>query len=243
MKRAMAFSTRNMKELLRDPISIVFCLVFPLFLLVLVVVLNNKLPSLEIFELKNFAPGLTVFGFSFLSLFSGMLISKDRTTSFLTRLFASPMTSTDYIVGYSVPLLPIALTQSVIFFLVSFIFGLEITANVLLMILVLIPISLLFIGFGLLFGSVFTDKQVGGIFSIFAWVVALFSGMWLDMNAVGGALKVIADVLPFAHAVDAAKAALMGDYASILPNLLWVILYTLVILVLAILIFKRKMKE
>lgn len=240
--RFSAFASRNRKELLRDPLSLVFCIGLPLFLLILVAVVNRRLPPVEIFKIENFAPGTAVFGFSFLTLFSGMLIGKDRTTSFLTRLFASPLTSADYILGYSLPLLPIALLQSVIFFIVAFFLGLPVTANIFMTLLALIPAAVLFTGFGLLFGSIFTDKQVGGIFSIFVWFEVFVSGMWLPLDMVGGTLKTIAYALPFVHAIDAAKAALAGETASILPHLLWVSGYAVIVFIVAIWAFKRKMK-
>jgi len=240
--RFTAFASRNYKELLRDPISLVFCLVFPLFLLILVAILNTVLPPLEIFNIENFAPGTAVFGFSFLALFSGMLIGKDRSTSFLVRLFVTPLSAADYILGYSLPLLPIALLQCIVFFIAAFFLGLPVTVSVLMTFLVLIPVAALFIGFGLLFGSVLSDKQVGGVFSIFAWILVLFSGMWLDLNMVGGTLKSIAYALPFVHAVDAAKLALAGEYASTFPHLLWVIGYAVIIFIIAIWAFKRHMK-
>jgi ABC-2 type transport system permease protein len=241
--RFSAFASRNSKELLRDPLSLAFCIAFPLFLLILVAMLNKVLPPVEIFKIENFAPGTAVFSFSFLSLFSGMLIGKDRSTSFLARLFASPLTPSDYIFGYSLPLLSIALIQSVVFFIVAFFFGLPVTVNVLMTLLILIPTAVLFIGFGLLFGSIFTDKQVGGVFSIFAWLIAFLSGMWIDLNMVGGKLKTIAYLLPFAHAVDSAKAALAGEYLSIFPHLLWVIGYMVIVFIIAVWVFRKKMKS
>jgi len=240
--RMNAFASRNHKELWRDPLSLVFCIGFPLFLLVLVAILNKRLPPVENFQLVNFAPGTAVFSFSFLTLFSGMLIAKDRTSSFLIRLFASPLTSSDYIWGYSLPLLPIALAQSLVFFITAFLFGLPVSANVLLTLVVLFPAAVLFIGLGLLFGSIFTDKQVGGIFSIFVWLATMLSGMWLPLDMVGGAFKTIAYLLPFARAVEAAKAALAGNYAEILPHLAWVTGYAIVVFVAAVWLFKRQMK-
>ena len=240
--RFAAFASRNSKELLRDPLSLIFCIGLPLFLLVLVVVVNRNLPPVEIFKIENFAPGTAVFGFSFLTLFSGMLIGQDRSTSFLTRLFASPLTGSDYILGYSLPLLPIALLQSVIFFVVAFFLGLPVTVHVLTTLLSLIPAAVLFIGFGLLFGSIFTDKQVGGFFSVFVWLEVFVSGMWLPLDMVGGTLKTIAYVLPFVHAVDAAKAALAGEYSLIFPHLLWVIGYAVIVFIIAVWAFRRKMK-
>jgi ABC-2 type transport system permease protein len=237
-----AFASRNGKELLRDPLSLVFCIVFPLFLLVLVAVLNKKMPPVEIFKIENFAPGTAVFSFSFLTLFSGMLIAKDRTTSFLTRLFASPLTASDYILGYSLPLLPMAIAQSAVFFVVAFFFELPITPNVLLTLIVLIPAAVLFIGFGLLFGSVLTDKQLGGFFSIFVWLEVFVSGMWLPLKLVGGVIERIAYALPFVHAIDAAKAALIGKYSEIFPHLLWVMGYAVVVFVVAVWAFRRQMK-
>lgn len=169
-----------------------------------------------------------------------MLIGQDRSTSFLTRLFASPLTGSDYILGYSLPLLPIALLQSVIFFVVAFFLGLPVTVHVLTTLLALIPTAVLFIGFGLLFGSIFTDKQVGGFFSVFVWLEVFVSGMWLPLDMVGGALKTIAYALPFVHAVDAAKAALAGEYSLILPHLLWVIGYAIIIFIIAVWAFRKK---
>jgi ABC-2 type transport system permease protein len=241
--RFPAFASRNRKELLRDPLSLIFCVVFPLFILILVYMLNQSLPATEQFQIENFVPATIVFSFAFLTLFSGMLIGKDRSTSFLTRLFASPLTAADYIIGYSIPLLPIALLQSVVFIIVAFFLGLQITVNALLTIIVLIPTALLFVGFGLLFGSIFTDKQIGGVFSIFVWVEAFLSGMWLDLSMIGGALETVAYALPFAHAVDVAKAMLSGEYALVLPNLLWVIGYTVIVFIVAIWFFRKQMNR
>lgn len=100
------------------------------------------------------------------------------------------------------------------------------------------------IGIGLLGGTVLNDKQVSGICgTLLTNLSAWLSGAWFDLELVGGAFKTIAYLLPFAHAVDAGKAALTGDYASILPRLLWVITYALVILVIAVAVFREKMKN
>lgn len=202
----------------------------------------QKSITVDIFRIENFAPGIAVFSFSFITLFSGMLIANDRSNSFLMRLFASPLSASDYIVGYSLPLLSIALLQSSVCFITAFFLGLPVNVNVLLAILVLIPVALLFISFGLLIGSIFTDKQVGGIASILIQLAALSSGMWFDLNMIGGTLKTIGYALPFAHAVDATRAALAGEVSSIVPHLLWTIGYTIIIFVFATLAFRKNMK-
>src|SRR5699024_11388462 len=97
--------------------------------------MQKKLIGTEgIFSLENFVPGVAVFGLTFISLFAGVLISNDRDSSFLTRLFTSPLTGFDYIIGYSYPLLPMSIVLSVICFLTAPFLGLSITMDFLLVI-------------------------------------------------------------------------------------------------------------
>lgn len=238
-----AFSSRNTKELLRDPLNLGFSLGFPIALLLLFSAIQANIP-VPLFEIQSVAPGLAVFGLSFISLFSAMLIAKDRTSSFLMRLYASPLTAVDFIVGYTLPLLPLALAQSAICFLVAFFLGLAVNINVLVALAVLLAPALLFIGIGLLCGSVFNDKQVGGVCgALLTNLSAWLSGTWFDVKLVGGWFEKIAYALPFAHAVDAARAAIAGDYGAILPHLWWVLGYAVVILAVAMLVFRHKMKS
>ena len=241
--RLLAFASRNRKELLRDPLNFAFGIGFPLVILLLLSAIQANIP-VSLFSIQKLAPGMAVFGLSFISLFSGTLIAKDRTTSFLMRLFASPLSASDFILGYALPLLPMAILQSSVCFIASFFLGLPMNVNVLLALVVLIPPAILYIGIGLLAGSVLTDKQVGGICgALLTNVSAWLSGTWFDLSLVGGAFKRIAYALPFAHAVDATRAALAGDYASIFPHLWWVIGYAAVIMVIAVVVFKRKMNS
>jgi ABC-2 type transport system permease protein len=211
-------------------------------ILLLLSAIQANIP-VSVFTIDKLSPGIAVFGLSFISLFSGMLIAKDRTTSFLMRLLASPLTASDYISGYMLPLLPIAVIQSLMCFVLALILGLQFTLNVLLTIVVLLPTAVLFIATGLLMGTLVNDKAVGGVSSIVVNVGAWLSGVWFDLNLVGGAFRDVGYALPFAHAVDAARAALSGDYSSILPHLWWVIGYAVVILAIAIVLFRRKMSS
>ncbi len=241
--RLFIFASRNRKELLRDPANLAFGIGFPLVVLLLLSAIQANIP-VSLYKVESITPGIAVFGLSFLSLFSGMLIAKDRTSSFLMRLFASPLSSSDFILGYTLPLVPMAMAQSVICFIAAFFLGLAVNSNVLLAIVVLIPAAVLFIAIGLLAGSVLNDKQVGGICgALLTNVSAWLSGTWFDLGLVGGWFKSAAYALPFAHAVDATRAALAGDYTSIFPHLWWVIGYAAVILIIAIVAFSNKMKS
>lgn len=241
MNRISAFSGRTFKELLRDPLNLAFGLGFPLVLLLLMTAIQANIP-VSIFALDTLTPGVAIFGLSFIALFSATLISKDRTTSFLMRLFASPLTAGDFIGGYTLPLVPMALAQTVVCYACAAALGMKMTLNVLLAVVTTLPAALLFIGIGLLCGSVLNDKQVGGICgALLTNVSAWLSGTWFSLDLVGGAFKTISYLLPFAHAVDAGRAAVAGNYAAIMPHLWWVIGYAVAVLALAVVVFRKKM--
>lgn len=240
--KTLAFASRNTKEILRDPLNLAFGIGFPLAVLLLLSLIQSNIP-VSLFEIGDLTPGIAVFGLSFISLFSGMLIAKDRGDSFLMRLFSSPLTGAHFILGYALPLIPMAMMQSAICFIAAFFLGLPISINVLMVFVALIPASLLFIAIGLLAGSLLTDKQVSGICgALLTNLAAWLSGTWFDLNLVGGGFKKVAYALPFVHAVDAGKAALAGNYDGLFPHLWWVIGYAAATFVLAVLAFSKKMK-
>ncbi|MBQ3063434.1 MAG: ABC transporter permease [Clostridia bacterium] len=240
--KMLTFARRNAKEILRDPLTLAFGLGFPLILILLMSAIQANIP-VPLFEIAHLTPGVTVFGLSFMTLFSASLIAKDRGSAFLQRLYATPLSSLDFILGYTLPILPIAVAQSFICYLVAMMLGLEMTVNILFAVLFIIPVSLLFIALGLLFGSILTDKQVGGICgALLTNLSAWLSGIWFDLALVGGAFKKIAYALPFVHAVELERALLVGDFAAIFPHLWWVIGYALACLALAVFLFLRQMK-
>lgn len=242
--RFMAFATRNRKEILRDPLTLMFGLGFPIVLTTLMSLMSSNIPEMpEIFSVANLAPGMAVFGLSFLSLFVGMLIAGDRDNAFAMRLFASPLRENDYILGYSLPMIPVGIAQCLICLLYGAIFGLRVDWYLLLTLVVLLPIVVLFIAFGFLIGAALNYRQVGGIATILINVAAWLSGTWFDLNMIGGAFKTIGYALPFAHAVDAVRASMAGNLGEILPHLWWVIGYAVVIFALASWLFRKKMKN
>lgn len=241
--KMLTFARRTAKEILRDPLNLGFGLGFPVVLLCLLSAIQANIP-VEMFEIGHLTPGITVFGLSFMSLFSAVLISKDRTCALLQRLYTTPLTSRDFILGYILPLLPMALGQSVVCYGVACLFGLKLTVNILWTLVLLLPVALLFISLGLLCGSVLNDKQVGGICgALLTNLSAWLSGIWFDLELVGGAFQKIAYALPFVHAVEMERAAFEGDMQSALTHLPWVLGYAAVITVIAVILFLRQMKR
>lgn len=240
--RMKAFASRNTKEILRDPLTLIFGMGLPLVLLALLNMIQRNIPA-PLFELTTLTPGMAVFSFSFIALFSGMLIAKDRGSSFLLRLFASPLTAGEYIAGYALPLLPLALAQGIVCIAAALIMGMEFSGGVLTLLVSLIPTALLYIGVGMIFGVSFSDKQVGGFFSIFVNLTAWMSGIWFDVELVGGVYAKICAALPFYHAVELARAGLAGDASGVFPHLWWVLIYAAAVVAAAVLLFKRRMRS
>ncbi|MBR5490912.1 MAG: ABC transporter permease [Oscillospiraceae bacterium] len=241
--KTLSFALRNTKEILRDPLTLFFGLGFPLVLILLLSAIQANIP-VSLFEIEHLTPGITVFGLSFMTLFSALIISKDRGSSLLQRLYTSPMTAADFILGYTLPIIPISVAQCAICYIAAIILGLQITVNILWALLSIIPVALLYVAMGLLFGSILNDKQVGGICgALLTNVSAWLSGIWFDLDLVGGAFKSISYALPFVHAVDMERAVLIGDFGGILPHLWWVLGYAIAALIAAIALFLRQMKR
>lgn len=241
--RLRSFCKRTTKEILRDPLNVAFGLGFPLAILGLLTAIQANVPA-DIFSLSHLTPGVSVFGLSFITLFCATLISKDRESAFLQRLYTTPMRAGDFIFGYILPMLPIALGQCVVCYVFAAILGLEIGIDLVFTLISIFPVSLFYIALGLICGSIFNVKQVGGICgalltNLSAWV----SGIWFDVELVGGTFKKIAEVLPFIHAVELERAVFAGNLQGVLPHLWWVIGYTVVAIISAVWIFTKKMQK
>ena len=241
--RMITFAQRNAKEILRDPLTLGFGLGFPVVLLLLLTAIQANIPE-TIFEIDQITPGISVFGLSFITLFSASILAKDRTSAFLQRLYTTPLKPIDFILGYTLPMIPIAIMQSVICYIVAIFLGLSVKINILLAILLILPISVFFVALGLLFGSILNDKQVGGICgALLTNLSGWFSGTWFDLELVGGAFGKIAYSLPFVHAVELERAVLLANYSDIFSHLWWVLGYAFGALALAVVSFLRQMKK
>lgn len=241
--RLLTFSERIAKEILRDPLNIMFGLGFPVVLILLLSAIQANIP-VRLFEIGHLTPGITVFGLSFMTLFAATLIAKDRESALLQRLYTTPLTALDFILGYVLPILPIGLIQSMICYAAAILFGLPVTVTILYALLFIIPVSFFFIALGLLCGSVLSVKQAGGICgALLTNLTAWLSGVWFDLELVGGAFKKIAYFLPFVHAVELERAVLRGNYTEVFPHIWWVLGYVVAAVIFAVLLFLRQMKR
>ena len=241
--RMMTFAKRCTKEILRDPINLGFGLGFPLVLLVLLSALQSNIP-VHLFEIDTLTPGITVFGLSFMTLFSATLIAKDRESALLQRLYTTPLTGLDFIIGYMLPILPIALGQTIVCYLFAIPLGLTVSIHIVYAVIGIIPMAIFNVALGLLCGSVLGVKQVGGICgALLTNLSAWLSGVWFDLELVGGIFEKIANVLPFVHAAELEKELFSGNFEAAASHILPVVIYSAVVTVAAIICFLGQMRR
>jgi ABC-2 type transport system permease protein len=239
----LTFAKRNAKEILRDPLNLGFGLGFPLVLLILLSALQRNIP-VSLFEIDTLTPGITVFGLSFMTLFSATLVAKDRESAFLQRLYTTPLKGFEFIIGYMLPLLPIALAQTVICYLFAIPLGLTVSANIIYAVIGIIPMAVFNIALGLLCGSIFGVKQVGGICgALLTNLSAWLSGVWFDLKLVGGFFEKFANALPFFRAAEAEKALFGGNSELAFSHILPIIIYCISITAVAVFFFLKQMKK
>lgn len=241
--RMRTFSARCAKEILRDPLNLLFGLGFPLVILLLLSAIQANIP-VSLFEIDTLTPGISVFGLSFMTLFAATLVAKDRESAFLQRLYTTPLTGVEFILGYMLPILPIALGQTIICYLAAVPLGLTPSVNILYAVIGMIPMAVFHIGLGVLCGSVLGVKQVGGLCgALLTNLSAWLSGVWFDLKLVGGGFQKLANALPFVHAVEMERALCAGDFPLALPHLGPILLYGAAVTAAAVFCFLTQMKK
>ena len=237
--RIINFAKRNFKELIRDPLSLVFEIILPIFLLFIFQQIN--IPN-EAYKLENFTPGIIIFGLSFITLFTATLVSKDRSSSLLIRLCVSPMRANEYILGYILSLIPIVLIQNILFFIAALLLGLSFSINIFYTILISIIVSILFITFGILIGSLVSEKASGGVGSLIVQLVVFTSGMYFSREIVGEVFSKICEILPFESSLTIIRGILNNDLSIISTrNIIVFLIYMVAVVIITVIAFKKKM--
>ena len=203
MNRILNFSKRNPKECLRDPIIYIFCLGFPLVMLVLFqIILKYSGGNTPNFELVSLLPGIIMFSYTFVMLIMALLVSKDRQTSFLKRLYSSPMKSYDFILGYFLVGFLIGIFQTIICIFSGYIIASMKNENfinfssILLLFISQMPILITFVFLGILFGALLNDKSAPGVCSVFISLAGMLGGCWMPVETMGG-FESFCRALPF----------------------------------------------
>ena len=246
--KTIAFAKRNLIEMLKDPLASIFFVALPvvlfLVLKLIMISLGTDISNTPQFEISNLTAGMIVFSFSFITIFVGNNFALDRDSSFLLRLKSSPMKSHNFILGYTLPALVIAFIQEIVMIIVGLIFGLKLSINLLAFIFIMLPFSLLFIGFGLLFGCTLNFKAIGPLASVVPTAASLLGGIFFPLDLISNShpFKILCKALPFYPSINVGSLVINGNY-NILINYIIVLAYTLVFYILSILVFNFKLKN
>ena len=252
MRRTMVFAKRNLIEVYRDPLSWIFCIAFPIVMLIIMSIVNSAIPKEAgntLFRIDNLAGGIAIFGQMFIMLFTAIAVAKDRNGAFLTRLYSSPMKSGDFVWGYILPMLLTAVIQVAISLIaaivISLITGYSLNLlGLLLAVAAVIPSALMFAAIGFLFGTFFNDKAAPGICSIIISLGAMLGGIWFDVEGVGGFMYKLGRCLPFLYATKLARSAidLEFGFTEFLLPLMVVVFAAAILTIIASIVFNGKMR-
>ncbi len=252
MYRTIRFSHRNLIEMSRDVLSYIFCIIFPVIMLIVMTMVNSGIPKeagMTIFNIDNLTGGVIVFGHTFIMLFCAIQLAADRSSSFLIRLYASPLKSRDFLLGYTFAMLIISLLQTAITLTCGLIISLIIHDPLkpagLLMAFIVSPFSAaFFIALGLIFGALFHEKAAPGVCSLVISLSSFFGSLWFDVKANSGIIYTISRCLPLLYCTMSIRAAIRLEltWEEFFLPLILVTASALIAFGLAIAIFRRKMK-
>ena len=258
MHKSLNFFKRNLKEMLRDPLIYLFCLGFPLIMLILFHILNKYTgDNTPMFELRSLLPSILMFSYTFVMLTLSLIVSKDRQTFFLKRLYSSPMKTYDFILGYCLVGLFIGFLQTAVCILTAFILSVISTlpfisfGGLSLLALSQLPILITNVFLGLLLGTVFNDKSAPGICSVFISLSGILGGCWMPLENMGN-FEVFCRCLPFypsvyiGRCITGAKTALGTVYTfNSVAHLGWIpiTLFMLGSILFALITFRLSRKD
>lgn len=239
--RSLALAKRNFIEVWRDPLSLGLTIGLPIAMLLVMQLLSGVD---EFFSVTSLMPGIVLFGFVMLMFSAALALSRDRESALFSRLLTAPLVPNDFVSGYSLPYLPVALIQAAVLFAIGLFLGLGTEGNVALVILILSIMAIMYIAWGMILGATFSTKAVPFAYMVIL-LLTIFGGAWMDLDAIGGVFRTAGDIFPFAHALDASRAIMIdgAGFGDVATHLYWMLGYTVVTVALAIFSFKRRMLE
>lgn len=242
MKKVIQLTIRNIKEMLRDSLSIVFCLIFPILMLVLMQSIFTNFEYIpDNFKIANYAPGICVFGYTFIAMFVGLQIASDKNTSFIKRMNIAPINKFTYYLSFMLSAFPLAILQTILFFLIALFFGFPFNYKFLLSVVYLMPSSILYISLGIMIGVICNnEKQTGPISSIFITVVGILGGVFMPIASLKGGILRVVNVLPFSHTVMIASNIQSDGASAIYPHIIYILAYTICFVLISFVVEKIK---
>jgi len=200
----------------------------------------------EITEIDFIAPGIIIFGLLILIPTSARIIVHDKEKGFLSRLLTTPLRPVEFISGYSLCLVVIAIAQIIIFILVGWLLGMDIVGSIGLAFLIFLLTAVCSIGIGMVVASLSkSENQAEPLCWIFAMPLAMLSGCWFSVEMLPSYLRAVAYAFPFAHAIDASKAVITRGVGleAVSSDVLFLAGWAVVIFAIGVILFRRSMRS
>jgi len=200
----------------------------------------------EITYVDFIGPGIIIFGLLILIPTSARPIVRDKEKGFMSRLLTTPTRPLDFILGYSLYMLVIAIAQIIIFIVLARLLGMDIVGNFWLAFLVFFLAGLCSIGVGMVIASLSkSENQAEPMAWLISMPLAMLSGCWFSIEMMPQYLRYLAYAFPYAHAIDAARGVLIRGVGmeAINSDFLFLIGWTVVIFAIGIVLFRRSMRS
>jgi ABC-2 type transport system permease protein len=190
------------------------------------------------------APGIIVFGLLILIPTAARMMVRDKELGFLSRMLTTPTKPSEFIAGYSLCLLAIAVAQIVIFMLMGRLFGMDIVGNIGLAFVTFLLTGLCCIGIGMIIASLTkTQNQAEPLSWLISMPMATISGAWFAIEFMPTWLRSVAYAFPFAHSIDASRDILTRGtgLGAVSNDYMFLGIWTVVVFAAGILLFRRSM--
>ncbi len=200
----------------------------------------------EITYINFIAPGIIIFGLLILIPTSARMIVLDKEKGFLSRLLTTPTRPWEFLLGYSLCLVAIAIAQIIIFMAVAWILGMNVVGSLWLAFLIFFLAGLCSIGIGMVVASLSkSENQSESLCWIFAMPLAMLSGCWFSIEMMPSYLRNVAYAFPYAHTIDASRAVLIRGVGmgAISHELLFLAGWTAGIFIIGVFLFRKSMRS
>ncbi len=199
----------------------------------------------EVTQMDFVAPGIIIFGLLILVPTSARLMVKDKEAGYMSRLLTTPTRPWEFISGYSLALVVIAIVQIIIFIMLGVAFGMNIVGNIFLAFLVYFVAGLCSIGIGMVVAALSkSENQAEPLCWLIAMPLAVLSGVWFPQEIMPDFIQVLGDIFPFSHAVSASRMIIIrgADFGAVSSSIIFITAWAAGAFMLGIALFRHKMK-
>jgi ABC-2 type transport system permease protein len=236
--RSLELAKRNFKEVWRDRTQMAFLLGMPLaFMLVFGFALGEG-------AINHIGPGGIVFALLILMPASATIMARDKEKGMMARLLTTPTKPWDFILGYSLPFIPILIVQIAILIGLGYLLGLRIEGNFALALLIFFLMGVSGIGLGMILGSFIKQEGHASIAWVLIIPMALISGAWGDFGGMPAFMDAIGKAFPSTYAIDSAIPVILGTagFSDVTTELIALVGFAVGLFAVGALLFRVRMR-